>query len=160
NLLARCPLEQVQHVYSKPEVFSQCQRWLSETNLIGKAVPVASSSKAAEMAREEDSAAAIGSTLAAALYDLKILCPNNEDSANNVTRFFVIGREAARPTGDDKTSIVFTTNDQPGALVDVLDAFRQAGINMSFIESRPSKKRNWEYYFFCDVKGHASQDDV
>lgn len=154
NLLALCPLEQVQKVYSKPEVFSQCQKWLVETNLVGRTIPVASSSRAAEMAREESGAAAIGSTLAAELYDLKIVCPNIEDAANNVTRFFVIGRKASKPTGDDKTSIVFNTNDEPGALVNVLDAFRQAGINLSFIESRPSKKRNWEYYFFADLKGH------
>ncbi len=160
NLLARCPLEQVQRVYSKPEVFAQCQRWLSETNLLGKTIPVASSSKAAETARDEESAAAIGSTLAAELYGLKIICENIEDNANNVTRFFVVGRESAKATGDDKTSIVFTINDRPGTLVDVLDAFRQAGINMSFIESRPSKKRNWEYYFFADVKGHQSEPSL
>src|SRR5690606_16532413 len=120
----------------------------------------ASSSKAAEMARGEEHAAAIGSTWAAELYGLKIICPNIEDSANNVTRFFVIMREVARPTCVDMTSIVFSTIGHPDALVDVLDAFRRAGINMSFIESRPSKKRNWEYYFFCDVKGHASDPDV
>jgi chorismate mutase/prephenate dehydratase len=157
NLLARCPLEQVDRIYSKPEVFAQCQRWLVETNMVNRTIPVASSSKAAEMTTSEPTAAAIGSTLAAELYDLKIICPNIEDNANNVTRFFVIGRKSSQPTSDDKTSIVFTTNDQPGALVNVLDAFRQAGINMSFIESRPSKKRNWEYYFFADVKGHQSE---
>jgi chorismate mutase / prephenate dehydratase len=154
NLLARCPLDAVQRVYSKPEVFTQCQRWLVETNLIGKTEAVASTSRAAELARDEPGAAAIGSTLAAELYTLKIVCPNIEDVANNVTRFLVIGREAAQPTGDDKTSLVFTTTDEPGTLVSVLDAFRQGGINMSFIESRPSKKRNWEYYFFADIKGH------
>jgi chorismate mutase/prephenate dehydratase len=156
NLLANCPLEAVEKVYSKPEVFTQCQRWLSETNLSHKTVPVASTSKAAEMAREEPIAAAIGSTLAADLYHLKVICANIEDNANNVTRFFVIGRVPARPTGEDKTSIVFTTRDEPGALVNVLDAFRQAGVNMSFIQSRPSKKRNWEYYFFADLKGHQN----
>ncbi len=157
NLLARCPLDAVERVYSKPEVFTQCQRWLSETNLLGKTMPVASTSKAAELARDESGSAAIGSTLAAELYGLDIICQNIEDTANNVTRFFVIGRQSAQPTADDKTSLVFTTTDEPGALVNVLDAFRQAGINMSFIESRPSKKRNWEYFFFADVKGHQSE---
>ncbi|UCD28495.1 MAG: prephenate dehydratase [Planctomycetota bacterium] len=157
NLLARCKLEEVERVYSKPEVFAQCQRWLGDTNLIGKTIAVASTSKAAEMALNEDGSAAIGSTLAAELYSLKIICANIEDNANNITRFFIIGREANKDSGDDKTSIVFTTRDEPGALVDVLDAFRQAGINMSFIESRPSKLRNWEYYFFVDVIAHRSE---
>lgn len=154
NLMANCRLEGVKTVYSKPEVFAQCQRWLSETNLMQKTIPVASTSKAAELAKQEPGAAAIGSRLASELYDLMIICENIEDNANNVTRFFVIGRHSAQPTGDDKTSVVFTTRDEPGALVDVLDAIRQGGVNMSFIESRPSKKRNWEYFFFVDLIGH------
>lgn len=156
NLLALSPLQQLDRVYSKPEVFSQCQRWLSETNLIGKTIAVASTAKAAEMAREEPNAGAIGSTLAAQLYGLNIVCENIEDTTRNVTRFFVIGRSPAKQTGDDKTSVVFTTKDEPGALVNVLAAFQQEGVNMSFIQSRPSKKRNWEYYFFGDLKGHQN----
>lgn len=157
NLLANCPLEKVDRVYSKPEVFAQCQRWLGETNLAGRTIPMASTSKAAEMACNEKGAAAIASTLAAELYGLKIIYANIEDNANNITRFFVIGREPAKITGDDKTSVVFTTKDEPGALVSVLHAFRREGINMSFIQSRPSKKRNWEYYFFGDLKGHQHE---
>jgi chorismate mutase / prephenate dehydratase len=160
NLLALCPLEKVERVYSKPEVFAQCGRWLSETNLVGKTIPVASTSTAAEMARDEEGSAAIGSTLAAELYGLKIVCDNVEDVSHNVTRFFVIGRKPAGRTGDDKTSIAFTTKDEPGALVNVLLALRESGVNMSFIESRPSKKRNWEYYFFVDVKGHQHEPHV
>ncbi len=160
NLLALCPLERVERVYSKPEVFAQCGRWLSETNLVGKTIPVASTSTAAEMARKEEGSAAIGSTLAAELYGLKIVCDNIEDVSHNVTRFFVIGRKPAGRTGDDKTSIAFTTRDEPGALVNVLLALREPGVNMSFIESRPSKKRNWEYYFFVDVKGHQDEPHV
>lgn len=157
NLLAHGPIKSIEKVYSKPEVFAQCQRWLSETNLMGRTIPVASTSKAAEMATQEPNAAAIGSRLASELYSLPVVCENIEDNPNNVTRFFVVGRDAAQPTGDDKTSLVFTTRDEPGALVDVLDALRRMGVNMSFIESRPSRKRNWEYYFFVDVKGHQSE---
>lgn len=160
NLMAECALNEVQTVYSKPEVFSQCKRWLSETNLVGRTVPVASTSKAAELAKTEKNAAAIGSRLAAELYGLKLVFENIEDNPNNVTRFFVIGKKPAGRTGDDKTSLVFTTRDEPGALVDVLDALRKHGVNMSFIESRPSKKRNWEYYFFVDVAGHQQDDTV
>lgn len=160
NLLANCPLEAVERVYSKPEVFTQCQRWLNETGLSRKTEAVASTSKAAELARDEPRSAAIGSTLAADLYHLKVICANIEDNANNVTRFFVIGRQAAKPTGDDKSSVVFTTRDEPGALVSVLQAFQSVGVNMSFIQSRPSKKRNWEYYFFVDIKGHQADPAV
>lgn len=158
NLLANCALEQVERVYSKPEVFTQCQRWLSETGLVGQTIPVASTSKAADLARQEAGAAAIGSVLAAELYSLKIICENIEDNPNNVTRFFVLGRHATPPTGDDKTSLMFITSDKPGALVDVLDAFRKENVNLSFIQSRPSKKRNWEYYFFADAQGHAEDE--
>lgn len=160
NLLANCSLEEVERVYSKPEVFSQCQRWLAETDLAGKTIAVASTSKAAEMARDEKGTAAIASALAAELYGLKIVCANIEDNSKNMTRFFVIGQEPARPTGDDKTSVVFTTKDEPGALVSVLQAFKDGGVNMSFIQSRPSKKRNWEYYFFGDLKGHQNEERV
>ena len=159
NLLANCPLEAVERVYSKPEIFTQCQRWLNETNLTRKTVPVASSSKAAETARDEPDSAAIGSTLAADLYHLKVICANVEDNASNVTRFFVIGRQPAHGTGDDKSSIAFTTRDEPG-VVSVLHAFREKDVNISFIQSRPSKRRNWEYYFFVDVKGHQSDAAV
>lgn len=160
NLLALCPLNEVRRVYSKPEVFAQCTRWLSETGLAGKTIPVASTSSAAELARKEPGSAAIGSTLAAELYELTIVCDNIEDTTHNVTRFFVIGRKPTGRTGDDKTSLAFTTKDEPGALVNVLLALREPGVNMSFIESRPSKKRNWEYYFFVDVKGHQAEPHV
>jgi chorismate mutase/prephenate dehydratase len=160
NLLALCPLEKVERVYSKPEVFAQCGRWLNETNLVGKTIPVASTSTAAEIVGKEEGSAAIGSTLAAELYGLSVVCDNIEDVSHNVTRFFVIGRKPTGRTGDDKTSIAFTTKDAPGALVNVLLALREPGVNMSFIESRPSKKRNWEYYFFVDVRGHQADEQV
>ena len=102
----------------------------------------------------EPGAAAIGSTLAGELYDLHMLFENIEDNPDNVTRFFVIGREAARKTGDDKTAIMFTTAHKPGALAEVLDVFKDNGINLTDIEKRPSKKVNWEYYFFIDAQGH------
>jgi chorismate mutase/prephenate dehydratase len=154
NLLANGPLDEINEVYSKPEVFTQCQRWLSETGLTGKTIAVASSSKAAEMAADKPRTAAIGSTLAADRYGLKIVCANIEDNANNVTRFFVISREISGPTGSDKTSLMFTVSHKAGALVDLLNVFRDEDINLTMITSRPSKKRNWEYYFFVDAQGH------
>jgi len=155
NLLANCPIEEIRKVYSKPEVFAQCQRWLTRTNFMGKTIAVASSSKAAEMATQEPYAAAIGSYLAGELYGLKIVCGNIEDNPNNVTRFFVIGREMARPSGEDKSAIMFTTQHKAGALAEALNIFKDNGINLTFITSRPSKRRNWEYYFFADAEGHV-----
>lgn len=160
NLLANCPIEEIRKVYSKPEVFTQCQRWLTRTGLMGKTIAAASSSKAAEMATQEPYAAAIGSQLAADLYSLKIVCANIEDNPNNVTRFFVIGREWARPTGQDKSAIMFTTQHKSGALAEVLDIFKANGINLTFITSRPSKRRNWEYYFFADAEGHIENENM
>ncbi len=156
NLLAKQPWEQIKRIYSKPEVFSQCRNWLSSTAKGRDVTPAASTSKAAELAASEPGAAAIGSRMAGELYELHMLFENIEDNPDNVTRFFVIGREGARPSGDDKTAIMFTTAHKPGALAEVLDVFRDSGINLTDIEKRPSKKVNWEYYFFIDAQGHMN----
>jgi chorismate mutase/prephenate dehydratase len=112
------------------------------------------------MAAEEAYAAAIGSREAADLYGLQVVCENIEDITNNVTRFLVVSREDSRPTGEDKTAILFSTAHKAGALADVLEVFRKYSINMTNIESRPSKKREWEYYFFVDLLGHRTDDRV
>jgi chorismate mutase/prephenate dehydratase len=155
NLMSRVPWEQVTRIYSKPEVFSQCRQWLSRMAKGRDVQPTASSSRAAELAASEEGAAAIGSSIAGDLYDLHLLFENIEDNPDNVTRFFVIGRETARRTGDDKTAVMFTTANKPGALSEVLDVFKVNGINLTDIEKRPSQKVNWEYYFFIDAQGHA-----
>jgi chorismate mutase / prephenate dehydratase len=160
NLLAKGPWEQVKRIYSKPEVFSQCRNWLSSTARGRDVQAAASTSKAAELAAEEPGAAAIGSTMAGELYGLHMLFENIEDNPDNVTRFFVIGREPARRTGDDKTAIMFTTAHKPGALADVLDVFKSHEINLTDIEKRPSKKVNWEYYFFIDAQGHMDDESM
>jgi len=160
SLLAKCTLEQIEKVYSKPEVFAQCRNWLSATFKEAKTVAVASTAKAAQMAGVEQGAAAIGSRVAAELYGLRVVCENIEDIANNITRFLVIGREDARPTGEDKTAILFSTAHKAGALADVLDVFKEHRINLTNIESRPSKKRNWEYWFFVDFVGHRTAESV
>ncbi len=157
NLLASQPWENVQMIYSKPEVFAQCKKWLASTARDRAVQPAASTSRAAEIASKEKNIAAIGSALAGEIYGLRVLFENIEDDPNNVTRFFVIGRESARRSGDDKTAIIFTVAHRPGSLVEVLDIFRDNGINLTDIEKRPSKKVSWEYYFFIDAAGH--QDD-
>ena len=123
-------------------------------------MPVASTSKAAEMAREEPGVGGHRQHAGGRAVRAEDRLPEHRGQRHNVTRFFVIGRKPAQPTGDDKTSVCFTTKDEPGALVNVLAAFRQSGVNMSFIESRPSKKRNWEYYFFADLKGHQDSAEL
>jgi len=155
NLLAKEPWEQIQTVLSKPEVFSQCRNWLASTARDRDVQPAASTSKAAEMAATTPGVAAIGSTLAGKLHGLRVLFENIEDDPDNQTRFFVLSREGAKKTGDDKTAIMFTTAHKPGALAEVLDVFKESGINLTDIEKRPSKKVNWEYYFFIDAEGHA-----
>ncbi len=154
NLLANCSPENVTAVASKPEIFAQCRNWLSTSLQQVEQVPVASSSRAAEMATEREGLAAIGSELAAELYDLKVVFANIEDNPNNMTRFFIIARQPARRTGNDKTALMFSTSHRAGALVDVLNVFSRNGINLTNIDSRPSRRRNWEYFFFVDAEGH------
>jgi len=158
NLLANCASEEIRVIASKPEVFAQCRNWLSSTFTDVQLLPVASTARAAEMAASEKGMAAIGSTLAADLYDLKMVFTNIEDTASNVTRFFVISAEPAKRTGSDKTSLLFTTAHQSGALVKVLNVLAKYGINLTNIDTRPSKRRNWEYYFFVDAEGHCEDE--
>ncbi|MFP4145346.1 MAG: prephenate dehydratase [Phycisphaeraceae bacterium] len=160
NLLSNSPPEEIKRICSKPEVFAQCRKWLSVQLHHAEKVPVASSSKAAEIAAREPGTAAIASTLAGDMYGLKVQFANIEDNPQNTTRFFVIGKQAAKPTGDDKTSIMFTTEHQAGSLVAVLDVLRDYGLNMTHIDKRPSKRVNWEYYFFVDLVGHQSDPQM
>ena len=154
NLLANCSPEEIKVIASKPEVFAQCRNWLSTSFNEVQLGPVASSSRAAEMAANEKGMAAIGSSLAAELYGLKIIFANIEDASSNMTRFFVLSKTPAKRTGNDKTAIIFTTAHKAGALVDVLNVFAANGVNLTNIDTRPSKRRNWEYYFFIDAEGH------
>jgi len=158
NLLANGPVDKVEKVYSKPEVFAQCRNWLAATFKQANTIAVASSAKAAQMAAQEPGAAAIGSRIAGELYGLKIQCENIEDVSNNVTRFLIIAKTDTKPTGDDKTAILLSTAHKTGALADVLNVFKQFGINLTNITSRPSKKRQWEYYFFVDCLGHKNDE--
>jgi len=160
NLMGNCTLQEIEKIYSKPEVFAQCRNWLSATFKDAQTIPVASTARAAQLAAEEPRAAAIGSSIAAELYGLRIVCENIEDTVNNVTRFLIISKEDSRPTGEDKTAMLFSTAHKAGALADVLDVFKQYGINMTNIESRPSRKRQWEYYFFVDFLGHRTEKHI
>ncbi|MGC4032317.1 MAG: prephenate dehydratase [Tepidisphaeraceae bacterium] len=155
NLLAAGPWDGVKTVLSKDAVFAQCRKWLSAMTKGREVRPVDSTSRAAEMAKADPTVAAIASRHASELYNVPMVFENIEDNPDNVTRFFVIARESAKKTGEDKTAIMFTTAHKPGALAEVLDVFRDKGINLTDIEKRPSQKVNWEYYFFIDAQGHA-----
>jgi chorismate mutase/prephenate dehydratase len=144
----------VKKVYSIPHATAQCRRWL-ELNLPGLPILEATSTaKAAELSSQDDEAAAIASELAAKVYDLKFIEKNIEDSKHNFTRFLVISKEFPPKSGKDKTSIMFSIKDKPGALYDILSPFKKAKINLTKIESRPSKRKAWEYIFFVDMEGH------
>ena len=161
NLLSKdASRQKIKRVHSNPQVFGQCRIWL-ETNLPRvELVEVSSTSKAAEIASRQKGAACIASILAAKHYGLKILEDSIQDSSHNVTRFLVLGKTEARPTKEDKTSVMFSVKDRSGALHDVLVPFKKYRINMTKIESRPSKIKAWEYYFFVDIEGHHENAGV
>ena len=161
NLLSRVPLAEVQTVHSHPQALGQCQRWLTAQLPHAKRLDAASSSHAAQrVAEDPEGSAAIGSTLASRLYGLPVLFENIEDNPSNTTRFSILGRQQPRPTGDDKTALVFTTEHRAGALTDVLNVFRDHGLNLTRLAERPSQRMNWEYFFFVDFLGHAEDPAV
>lgn len=153
-------LKSVRGIYSNPQVFGQCRHWLESHALGMELKNTTSTARGAEIALKEKHAACIASPLAARLKGLKVLAESIEDQHNNATRFLVIARESARPTRRDKTSILFSLKDRVGALHRSLEPFRKHGINLTKIESRPSKTRRWEYYFFVDFEGHAEEPRV
>lgn len=160
TLLGNCQPNEIKRIYSKPQIFSQCRNWLSKHYPNAEQIPMASSSAAVRHAAEEANAAAIGSQLAGSIYGVKPLFDHIEDNPNNVTRFLIIAKEEAQPSKDDKTTIMFVTSHKPGALVDVLGVFRDADINLSHIDKRPSGRTNWEYTFFIDCDAHLSESNM
>ncbi len=160
HLLGRGPMEEIETVYSRPEALAQCRGWLAETGLAQKLSPVSSTSRAAELAATQPRAAAVGGTLAGRLYGLRVLAAHIEDDPRNATRFFVLGRETAGPTGEDRTSLMFATAHRAGALVEVLLVFQRHAVNMTMITSRPCPGEAMEYNFFVDVDGHAERDPL
>jgi len=153
-------LEEVTRIYSHSQSLAQCREWL-DSNLPG--VPresVNSNAEAARRASEEVGAAAVAGEVAAELYGLKILARNIEDHPDNTTRFLIIGMDDVPPSGEDKTSLLVSTRNKPGALFQLLDPLARNGISMTRIESRPSRQGMWEYVFFFDIEGHREDDKV
>ena len=161
NLLSKeADKTKIKRVYSKSQVFGQCRLWL-ETNLPRvELIEVSSTAKAAAIAAKEKFSACIASEPAGKKYNLRTLYSSIEDSVHNVTRFLVIGKVEARPTKKDKTSVMFSVKDRSGALHDMLVPFKRYSVNMTKIESRPSKIRAWEYCFFVDLEGHHEDTKV
>ncbi len=153
-------IEDVKKIYSHPHAIAQCRNWL-EANL--PHVPlaeVASTSRAAELCADEHSAAAIASDLAGQLYGLKVLKSRIEDNINNFTRFLVLSQKPPERTGKDKTSVMLSVKDKVGALYELLRPFASHGLNLTKIESRPSRRKAWEYLFFVDIEGHVEEERV
>jgi chorismate mutase/prephenate dehydratase len=161
-LMAAIPRDRIKTLYSHPQVFGQCRAWIQKSFPHADLVEVSSTTKAAQIARDQAAAgaAALGGPLAAELYGLQILEEAIQDRATNTTRFLVIGEKTCPPTGNDRTSILFVIQDRPGSLVKALQAFDHCHINMSKIESRPSKRRDWEYVFYVDLAGHCEESKV
>ena len=161
-LLARpdVTVAQIERVYSIPVALAQVRRWLSANLPSATLVESRSTAEAARLARDDARGAAVGSELAAKLNDLLVLRRKIEDLAHNMTRFLVLGRDQAEPTGKDKTSLLLVTRDEAGILYRVLGTFAERGLNMTKIESRPSRRRAWEYVFFVDIDGHERDAPV
>lgn len=162
-LLANCAPRDVKRIYSKPEVFSQCRTWIATQYPKAELIPVASSSRGVQIVAEEsakrgkgEGAAAIGSTLAGELMDVNVLFENIEDKPGNLTRFYIISRQQAKPCGHDKTAMMFVALNKPGALASVLTVFQRAGVNLTHIDKRPGGRTNWQYTFFIDAEGHQA----
>ncbi len=161
-LLSNADLGRITTIYSHPHAIAQCRNWLAAHLPSSSLVPVSSTARGAEMATTETGAAAIGASIAANIYGLQIVASGIEDLSNNKTRFFVVAppSKAPKPSGHDKTSLAFLVPHQPGALVRVLDVFQKHGINLSMIQSRPSRQANWEYRFFADVQAHQGDEHL
>jgi chorismate mutase/prephenate dehydratase len=159
-LLARVPRERIEKIYSHPQVLGQCRQWLQREMSGVDVIPVASTARAAELAAKEDNAGALASHLASEIYGLDVLESDVQDMSGNTTRFLVLSHSYGKPTQDDKTSLLFAVQHKAGALYSALESFKTFGLNMTKIESRPSRSKAWEYYFFVDVEGHADDEKV
>jgi len=152
-------LDEITEVFSHQQSLAQCRQWL-DNHLPGtKLTAVNSNAEAARLASSNKQTAAIAGVVAADVYNLNIFEKNIEDEPNNTTRFIIIGQQSPTPTGNDKTSLVVSTGNQPGALHKILEPFAKLGIGMVNIESRPSRQGLWDYLFFIDIEGH-SEDKI
>jgi chorismate mutase/prephenate dehydratase len=161
NLLSRSgKAEDVRRIISHPQALAQCRAWLARHFPTIPVEEVASTAHAAIKAAGDPSLAAISSSMAQEVYGLQAIAANIEDQSVNITRFVVIGKQRVPPSGDDKTSLVFSVQDKPGVLHRMLQPFARSRINLSKIESRPIKNKPWQYLFFLDLRGHRDQAPI
>ncbi|MCP4042115.1 MAG: prephenate dehydratase [Gammaproteobacteria bacterium] len=153
-------LKDVKRVYSHQQSLAQCRKWLGMHLPLAERVKVSSNAEAARRAADEPNTAAVAGEVAGATYGLSPLSVNIEDEPENTTRFLIIGHRSVPPTGADKTSMLLSTLNRPGALYDLLEHFARNRVSMTRIESRPSRRENWDYVFFVDVEGHAEDPNL
>jgi chorismate mutase/prephenate dehydratase len=161
-LIAQSALEGIKEVHSKDQALGQCREWLRRNLPNAELVESHSTASAVKIAAKRPEVAAIASSIAAELNNVSVVQKGIQDNSENVTRFLVIGKTEVRPLGEgnDKTSLVISLKDQSGALEKALMPFAKRGINLSKIESRPSRKKAWDYFFFIDLIGHIEEDSV
>jgi chorismate mutase / prephenate dehydratase len=161
NLLGRGEVKAIRRIYSHAQSLAQCAGWLAQHLPAAEKIPVASNAEAAQRAAREEGAAAIAGEAAAERYGLSLLARGIEDAANNTTRFLALGKVLAAPTGRDRTSLVMSAENKPGAVHGLLSPLARHGVSMTRIESRPSRQGAlWEYVFFIDVEGHQRDPAV
>lgn len=161
NLLSTAKdLNELKTVYAHPQALAQCRKWLAEHLPNCELLPMNSNSEAAKKVQSDNTAAAIAATHAADIYGLSVLAKNIEDEIDNTTRFIVIGTQHVGPSGVDKTALLVSTKNKPGALQGLLKPLADNGISMTRIESRPAGTGIWEYVFFIDIEGHCEDDDM
>jgi len=160
HLMSLGTLTEIKKVCTHPQILSQCRDWLRAHLGAAAQIETASSGEGARLALKDRAVATIGPELAAKIHGLPILVKRIEDQKDNITRFLIIGHQSPPPSGNDKTSVMFSIKDEPGALKRLLAPLSERGINMTKIESRPSRRRAWDYIFFVDMQGHMTDPPI
>lgn len=150
----------ITRIYSHSQTLAQCRSWLDQNYPLAERVALSSNAEAAKRVKGEWNSAAIAGDVASKIYDLQILAEKIEDRPDNTTRFLVVGNETTKPSGNDKTSLMLRMRNKPGALFELLKPFREYDIDLTRLETRPSKSENWNYVFFVDFNGHAEDENV
>jgi chorismate mutase/prephenate dehydratase len=150
----------IKRIYSHPQSLGQCQGWLNANLPHAERIAAASNTEAVMLASKEKDSAAIAGKQAAEIYDVAVLAENIEDDPRNTTRFLLIGNQDVSPSGKDKTSLVMSAPNRPGAVHDLLAPLARHGVSMTKLESRPARSGLWEYVFFMDIEGHQQDDAV
>ncbi len=159
-LVSRFKRDQIKRLFVHPQTMAQCRGWLANNLPEIELIETSSNARSAQLAATEKNSGAICGSLAAERYKLRILQADIQDNSANATRFLVLGRQCSPPTGQDRTSVMFSIADEVGALYKALAPFRRYRLNMTKIESRPSKRKAWEYFFFVDCDGHMNDKKV